>query len=299
MKKAILAGPCLGEMYWEIGRFATHAIWKKKQNPDRKLIVLTRPDRFDMYGEHADILVPLRIEGDGVKYKGDCYRLQKFPPENYTALVNAFNKQFENRYKIKDHLYPNLKGKNFANKYQFSTDQMVFDDFRPRVDNGLIVSEIIPNDRPLVVIAPRFRPGLRRNWPHWQELYDMIADSDLMEKFYFVLCGKLPDHIPDKKGRFFDINNFRQTKNTSLIGFTLECLNRAVFTVGSQSGIPNISLLFKVEVLEWGHQRTLHTNTYNIFNSKITFIDDSKYKTEAKTIFKNMNKRLSKRGKKQ
>ena len=298
MQKVILAGPCLGEMYWEFGRFASHVLWRKMKKHKNKvgLIVLTRPERFDMYGEHANILVPLRIEGDGTDFRGDCFRLMKFPHERYQRLINKFNGKYKDRFKIIEHIHPNIRGKAFANKNQFPPPEMIFDQYRPRKENKVVISEMIPNDKPLVVVAPRYRLGLKRNWPHWQKFYDLLAQSKLMDRFYFVLCGKMPDHIPDKHGRFYDINNVPTMENVSPIGLTMECLSRAIFTVGSQSGIPNISLLYKVEVLEWGHQRSLHTQTYNIFKTKITFIDDRKYKIEPENILKVLTKRLKGKG---
>jgi hypothetical protein len=59
-----------------------------------------------------------------------------------------------------------------------------------------------------------------------------------------------------------DIKYIEKNVNTSASGILFEILNRSIFTVGSQSAIPNISLLFNVETLEWGHQRKLHTEEY-------------------------------------
>ena len=64
--KAVLFGPFLGELSWEFYRFAPYAIYLKKRNPDIKLIVLTRKERFDLYGKHADILIPLRIKNGNI-----------------------------------------------------------------------------------------------------------------------------------------------------------------------------------------------------------------------------------------
>jgi hypothetical protein len=62
-------------------------------------------------------------------------------------------------------------------------------------------------------------------------------------------------------------------------------MERSSFVLGSQSAIPNIGLLYKVEVLEFGCQQNLHTRTYNIFNSKITFIENKKYDISTSKIF--------------
>lgn len=298
MEKAILAGPCVGEMYWELGRFASHVIWlKKKKHPNAKLIVLTRPDRFDMYGKYADILVPLRIDGDGDKFKSDCFRLRGYDYSHVRLLAKRLHDKYSKRYKIVSHVYPNLERKQWANKNLYKKNEMFLNKFQPRNDNKLILDRTIPDDRPLVIIAPRHRKGVRRNWPHWQALFNLIAKSDLRRTHYFVLCGRVPDHTSDNRNRFFDINNFEQTRNTSLIGFTIECMKRACFTVGSQSGIPNISLLYGVDVLEWGHQKSLHTQSYNPFKTPVTFIENPNYDLPVEKVFNKMNKLLAQKGK--
>jgi hypothetical protein len=72
-------------------------------------------------------------------------------------------------------------------------------------------------------------------------------------------------------------------------------MENAFFTFGSQSAIPNISLLYKVEVLEFGCQKSLHTKTYNIHNSPITFIDNRNYDIRATEIFKQFRKILKRK----
>jgi hypothetical protein len=76
------------------------------------------------------------------------------------------------------------------------------------------------------------------------------------------------------------MNKIKLGKNSSLIGLLLVILERAFFTFGSQSAIPNFSLLYGVDVLEFGCQKKLHTKTYNIKNTPITFIEDRKYCSE-------------------
>ena len=85
-----------------------------------------------------------------------------------------------------------------------------------------------------------------------------------MNDFNFILCGKSGEYIPDKKNRFYDINKIEVNEQSSLVGLLLVALQRAVFTVSSQSAIPNISLLLGTPVLEWGHQKKLHESVYNV-----------------------------------
>jgi len=120
----------------------------------------------------------------------------------------------------------------------------------------------------------------------------IYKDDHLTKKYNFIICGKKPDYVPDKKNRFCDINNIPLTDDMSLIGLTIESINKSILTVGSQSGIPNMSMMMGVEVLEWGHQRALHTKTYNTKKTHVHFLDDLKYKLEPIRVFEKMKRIL-------
>lgn len=290
-ERAILFGPFIGELGWEILRFSPLVPYHKKHNPDAKIIVLTRPDRFDLYGELADVLVPLKIDD---KYKADCFRAIGFPMEDYKQLINRLYTQFSKKFNVITHIFPNISGKNFANKNQYPQKQLKYK-WKPRIANSEAIKNYISNDKPSIVLAPRFREGVRRNWPYWKELYDLIYSQDIYQKYNFIICGKSPDYIPDEKNRFYDINKIELNGDISTIGLTIEAIRRSVLTVGSQSGIPNLSMMLGIEVLEWGHQRDLHSRVYNIKKTSVHFLDDMKYNLEAKTIFNNIIKILEKK----
>jgi hypothetical protein len=280
-ERAILFGPFIGELGWEILRFSPLVPYHKKHNPDAKIVVLTRPDRFDLYGEYVDILVPLNIDG---KYKADCYRAIGFPMEEYKQLIDRLYNQFSKKFNIITHIFPNISGKNFANKNQYPQKQMKYK-WKPRLANGEAIKNYISNDKQSIVLAPRFRDGLRRNWPHWKELYDLISNHDIYKKYNFIICGKPPDYIQDEKNRFYDINKIKLNSEISTIGLTIEAIKRSILTVGSQSGIPNLSMMMGIPILSWGHQKSLHTVTYNIKKTKTYFLDDMKYNLDPKIIF--------------
>lgn len=278
------------ELFWEFGRFAPHIIWKRKNQyknrKDVKFICITQPENFDIYGRYIDIFVPFRLKNNS-KYKPNCFRLDNLSQEDYLAILTEFKNQFKDRYNILEFITPNTSKKEYLNKNQFSREQSLYD-YLPRKANEELIHKYM-NGKPVIILAPRYREGIRRNWPHWNDFYDLIFNNDkLMSKYNFVICGKDPDYIPDYKKRFLDINYMDQNINTSLIGLTMEYMNKAVLTVGSQSAIPNISLLFGVHALEWGHQKHLHTVTYNIRKTKVTFLDDTNYNISPKKIYKEM-----------
>jgi len=270
-EKAILVGPIVAEFGWEILRVAPHAIFHKLNNPNNKFIILTRRDRFDIYGSLADKLISLKIDGDGTAYKANCFRLDGYSNDKYQLMVKRFRQKYEEDYEIVKHIFPKLKGRDFANKNQFPQKKMKHN-FYPRVENELLVNSWIPSDKPIIVLGPRFRNGMPRNWKYWPELYDMIDSDPYFKKFTIVLCGKRPDYIPDNQNRFYDINDLNFDNNTSLIGVAIEIIRRAKICCGSQSGIPNLSNLLKTPTIQWGHQEFLHTKKYNIYNTPTYFL---------------------------
>jgi len=293
MEKAILMGPFVGEMYWEAGRFAPMLPFfefKKYKGQNIKFIILTRIDRFDLYGCYADILVPLKIEGDYKKLQPNCFKLNGYPRSEYIKLVIDFYAQYSKRYKIIDHIYPEITKAQHLKKNQFPQKQMIFK-YKPREENYELINKYIPNNKPLILLAPRFRKGFKRNWSNWPQFYDLIYnDKNLMKNFHFIICGKKGEYIPDEKNRFYDMTEIEVGKRSSLIGLLLVLMEKTVFVCGSQSAIPNIGLLYGREVLEFGCQKKLHTITYNIKRTPITFLEDRKYNLEPKVLYKNLIK---------
>ena len=293
-KYAVLMGPFVGELYWEGGRFAPmlpHMINKEYKNrKDVAYIILTRKERFDLYGRFADILVPLKIPGDYKTLSPNCFKLNGLKGIQYKDIINKFKKKYEQRYKILKHIYPDISKPQYVNKNQYHRNKMNFV-YAPRDDNYKVVNNYVPNEKPLVVLAPRFRKGFKRNWKHWQKFYDLLwSKKDLLREFTFIVCGKEGEYKPDLYDRFYDMNKIKLTDNSSLVGILLVILERSFFTFGSQSAIPNFSLLYGVDVLEFGCQKALHTKTYNVKNTPITFIDNRKYDANPKEMLNKLEK---------
>lgn len=298
-ENAYLFGPFLGEMYWEAGRFAPIAINTAKKCKDAKIIIFTREERFDLYGKHADILVPMRIPGDYKTMKPNCFKLNGAPKDLYRTLIDSFKQKYQKRFNILEHLYPNNNKAQYLNKNQFRGRKHDYS-YSPRDENYNLVDSYLPNEKPIVVFGSRFRNGFKRNWKNWQEFYDLVyEDQFLMKNFTFIICGKKEEYVGDKHKRFFDMTEIEVGRNSSLIGLLLVVLERAFFTFGSQSAIPNLSLLYGVEVLEFGCQKTYHTKTYNIKKTPIKFIENVKYDLPAKTAYNELRASLKNKMKKE
>jgi len=294
MKQKAILGVHVGELGWEILRFAPHVLWTKYKrfNGEVKLIILTRPDRFDLYGQQADILEPLIIKGDFTKYQSDCFRLTGYPIENYHALMEYLVKKYSREYEIVAKIQPAIDRFKYTEKQQLPLNQMMYK-FKPRSDNFRLLDEFISNDKPCITISPRYRKQATfRNWPYWHDLYELIINNGLTEKINFIVCGKPPEYIPPKSNKIYNINNIKLTENSSLIGLTIASIKRSIFTVGSQSGIPNLSNLLGTPTIQWGNEKTAHTKTYNVKNTETIFIEDKKFVMEPCVIFDTIKERI-------
>jgi len=292
-KNVIVAGPCYGELFWEFFRFAPYVFKVAKDHPNLKLIVCTRPERYDIYGDWADEFIPFNVpQIKGKNLLPDCFRLIDFPTKDRIELeMRLLHRIVENNYQIQYYFKPQLSNNQFCNKDQFPMSHRLFE-YKVRSKNLEVVNKALDKDKPIIVLAPRMRKGFARNWPHWNDFYDMIFYDKELEKYQFVICGKTDEMYYDPLKRFIDINDFHYPNETSLIGVTIEILKRAIFTVGSQSAIPNISLIMGTPVLQWGNQKNLHTKTYNIYKTKVEFIEDPQFTIDPKIIFNHMKKNL-------
>lgn len=290
MKKAVLT-LCVGELYWELARFVPYILFKKKNEPETDFFAITREDRYDLYGNYIKDIIPLNIQGDGIDKKAECFRLNNFSLGEYYKLIEFEKNKLLQKYDEVETIFPKLENSFFAKTLQFPTDKFSYD-YMAREKNKLIIEKFCnENKKEIIIIAPRFREGIPRNWSNWKDFYNLVFNSDLNEKFTFILCGKKPDYIEDK--RFLDLNTF-VCEGTSLIGLTIELIKKSKLLVGTQSALPSFSLLLGTEVLQWGHNRKILTSKeYNPFEIRQTFLDDHKYCQKASIIFDKLKQILN------
>lgn len=139
--KACLCGPFFGEVSWEYFRFAPYAIHLKKTNPGKQLIIMTRPERFDLYGHYADILVPLIIKNEEI-YKQSAFKLLGFDINMCQKICDVFRLTYKKKYRLDDCYIPDFTSLRYKVKWQFPRSKMDYE-FLPRRENMKLVNNLI------------------------------------------------------------------------------------------------------------------------------------------------------------
>ncbi len=190
-KSAYLVGPFIGELEWELFRFAPYIIHLKKMKPSNKVIVYTRTSRFDLYGNYADILVPLNLKSNRPLVE-EGFGLRNFENYKYNILKDFYYKKYSKRYVIEEHIFPYMGSWERRIKWQLPRDNMDYD-FRPRKENynlldGFFDSTsnvfVCNNDSDIrhFLFSRRYNPIMY----HW--VVDIVKHSKKGLKLSFVGC---------------------------------------------------------------------------------------------------------------
>ena len=223
-KNGFLFGPFIGSLEWELYRFAPYTIYLKKRTPNIKLVIFTRPSRFDLYGQYADVLVPLNIVGDD-ESKQDCFKSESFSLSNYKEAVRKFQKSCRKKYIVKKHFYPDIEGFRYKLKWQFPRYQMSYD-FQPRRGNTNLVDQMF--SKPTVFVDLSWLESSKKR-EVLEDLsgYDFINYEDFKEKVTPQLDNK-----------------------TSVLGCVITLLKRSKLTMGNlNSPISHLSILLSTPLV--------------------------------------------------
>jgi len=144
MKCGMIFGPFVGEMIYEMSYFAPYAIYKKKNDPNRQLVVFTRPDRLDLYGQYVDIFVPLNLKDDDESFQSG-WSSSIYNSEVISSLISVIKSKFVSRFHEVSHFIPYTKGNLSYVRWQFPRNEMDYD-FKPRLLNLTWVLNNIGND---------------------------------------------------------------------------------------------------------------------------------------------------------
>jgi len=218
-ENAILVGPFIGELWWEIFHFSGHILYQKIKNPKTKVIVLTRPNRFDLYGCYCDVLIPLKIENER-EYGQECFTLKNFSVPYYNAIIKKFRESYENKYNVKQHIYPSIDP--FYNlKWQLPRSQFIYT-FKPRMINRDITNKIYSLGMKNLVAT---------------DVHDLfeLADCEMVNISNFV----------------YELKRFPHAKITEL-GCIIELIKACRFFVGNMQSITSrLALLLGVPLIAY------------------------------------------------
>jgi len=296
MKEDAILAFHVGEFGWELLRFAPHVLWnyRTKYKKRVKLIVCSRDDRYDFYGEDVDVFHSFELDELGMRQ--DCFKLTGFRDRDYYDYFNSLVQLYSKKYNIIDRIYPKVDNRKYTQRNQFPINQMDYD-FKPRPDCNNIYKFLYgyTDGKPTIVLAPRYRRGVPRNWPYWKEFYDLI--EPLKEDYHFIICGKEPDVIEDDRfgSAIFASDKWDEDIEFSLVGLIIEIMKNSILTIGSQSGLPNLSNILGTPTLQWGNEKHEHTKTYNINNTETRFIDDKTFNVPPDIIYNELITILEKR----
>ena len=238
--KAYLFGPFVGEVDWEFYRFAPHSIYLKKQDPTIKIIVLTRKERFDLYGKYASILVPLNIKNEN-EYKSSAFGLIDYKTEYYYTIKKFFYEKYDKEYEIVDHFYPRINSWRRKIKWQLPRSQMDYD-FLPRNDNIDIVNTLIGDYPEMTYVETKYSDELPKG-------YVNITSDDFVTK----VVGK--------------VDNIRST----YLGCIIVLLRRVKFVIGNlDSPIAHLALLLGIPLISVNEKRP--DDSINLLNPLETMV---------------------------
>jgi len=199
MEKAILFGPFVGELAWEMFRFAPYAIYLKKKS-NVKTIIFTRQNRFDMYGQYADILVPLKMSNKDSD--SSCFGLKGTSHYEIDFLATIFKQKYETNFEIIEHLYPNVKSYARKVKWQFPRRLMDYS-FCPRAENKKKIIKYLDGNPLVLVDLSQFTREMKETI-----LYQLINVKTTTECNMVVFDPKFPNSL---RMRFPTINLITKT----------------------------------------------------------------------------------------
>jgi len=241
-KPAYLFGPFVGDLSWEFFRFAPFAIYIKKQHPKIPLIVFTRENNFDLYGDYANILVPLRIPNDSILTR-NCFKVEKLTIKDYNRIANKVCQKYKKRFDIIEHYYPDIGLWRYKIRWQFPRRLMDYD-FKPRRGNKIITDQLIKNTDILIdnISLDYYKDS------------KVINSADLISKTSTL------------------INNY----DSSIIGVLIESIKTCRFVVGNlNSYLSHLALLLKKPLICINNEKSMdEIKLINPLNTLILFEDN-------------------------
>lgn len=291
----ILFGPFVGELGWEIKRWAGFIRWFKLKNPNIIVEVCTRENRKELYTNCVDAVTTFEIEDDYDKYRPNQYNLDFYPDEKYQILLQYIKTTYPDY-----HIFESPR--RTGNKNYFDPAKMDFN-FNPTDPSIILVNTILKqNDSKIpIVISPRHRIDMKktsglRNWvdSYWNDLYNLIERH---KKYVALVVGfgdtyKKPNQ--DNSSCYCLEHYIDESSGINSMGLVLAAIKKAKVMIGQQSALPILANHIGTPTIMWGHEQHRHQVLENPLNTRCIFIPErtTDYCTNPSIIYESIQKIL-------
>lgn len=267
MDKVILFGPIIGELNWEIRYFIPFFNYIYKNNPKEKFIIYTRKERFDLYSNKPNILVPLKLEEDLLENNQIGFTINNFNLDKYFDLKNNFYNKYSKNYEIVNHYYPKINNLMHLINWQFGRDNILYEYKSLPINNDLINNIINTNKEVYLFDCSGFSS---------EEIFRIIYEIENKNIFYVLYkkSNNFASSISIFKNKDYIIFNEDILSNgNSLLGCFISLIEKATKVIGTlESEIVILSLLKNKETIlideydedEIHLNNPLNTNYHNL-----------------------------------
>lgn len=238
MKNIILFGPFVGSLMWEFFRFAPYMVHIRNKNPQCQIAVLTRQERFDLYGRYVNYLVPLKLKEDNIK-KQRRFKLDGYDLKSYKKLTFQFHEMYLKRFNIQKHFFPDISDYRYKIRWQFPRKEMDYN-FCPRSENDLLIKKIFPKKPFILIIQP--------NNKFISEISRHMIKNKLTKKYNIIVYGDY------KSKNIYNINDIDIVKGSSQLGVLIEIIRKSKLVIGPKCDLTHLSILLKTPIITWGNK---------------------------------------------
>ena len=268
----VFFGPMIGELGWACSRWHAYARFRRFSEFNHcKSIAADYDWRYPLYKDYINEFIPLPTWFTDLKLEQDCYEAvppnappgSMTPPDVYGALIAHFQQYYnpQTTWTVRTPRGVNLFVQQAAKQMWIA--------LKPSEESaGYVDSLLANNQRDVVVVSARGRArAANRNVP--EKVWNYVVD-ELAKSFTVVITGTMGGSLlTNKVGR--NIINMIPITGPQGLDILIAWMNRAMFSVTSQSGPTLISLLCETPSYIIGHEGYRHTTAENWLKTPAMF----------------------------
>ncbi|MCK5018188.1 MAG: hypothetical protein KAS32_14120 [Candidatus Peribacteraceae bacterium] len=295
----ILFGPFVGELGWEIKRWAGFIRWFKSNNPSTIVNVCTREGRKELYSGYVDSIITFEIDGDYVDYRPNQYNLDWYPEDKYQSILALLKTTHKDFHIVES---PRRSG----NKNYFDPTEMDFN-FTPTEPNTTLIDSIMRKnmDKIPIAISPRHRIDMidkngvdtnARNWveSYWEDLYSLFERHG---HYYALILGQGNTYKrpPITNKACYCLEDYIDSSTgVNSMGLVLAAIQKSKVVIGQQSALPILANHMGIPTVMWGHEQHRHQVIENPLGTKCVFFPEKStdYITNPSIIYESIGKLL-------